>query len=163
MPFASLKEVYGDDFITTIQQNAQEQRPNFQYKSLFNGSLDELENESENINKEIDSFVSDYSNGLETYNNSEPYQEEDNYEDLVEEYETESTKDINCGHLLEHLAKCPKCRLYLEKHFGKQENIQKYIQKKREDQFLDIAIYIVTGIFILFLLDIFVRLGKFMK
>jgi len=163
MPFASLKEVYGDDFITTIQQNAQEQRPNFQYKSLFNGSLDELENESENINKEIESFVSDYSNGLETYNNSEPYQEEDNYEDLVEEYETESAKDINCGHLLEHLAKCPKCRLYLEKHFGKQENIQKYIQKKREDQFLDIAIYIVTGIFILFLLDIFVRLGKFMK
>ena len=117
MPFASLKEVYGDDFITTIQQNAQEQRPNFQYKSLFNGSLDELENESENINKEIESFVSDYSNGLETYNNSEPYQEEDNYEDLVEEYETESAKDINCGHLLEHLAKCPKCRLYLEKHF----------------------------------------------
>ena len=126
MPFASLKEVYGDDFITIIQQSAQEQRPNFQYKSLYNGSLNELENESGDINKEIESFVSDYSNGLETYNNSESYQEEEDYEDLVEEYETESPKDINCGHLLEHLAKCPKCRLYLEKHFGKQENIQKY-------------------------------------
>ena len=67
MPFASLKEVYGDDFVTTIQQNTQQ--PNFQYKSLFNGKLDELETspETENINKEIESFVSDYSNGLESY------------------------------------------------------------------------------------------------
>ncbi len=161
MPFASLKEVYGDDFVTTIQQNTQQ--PNFQYKSLFNGKLDELETSPENINQEIESFVSDYSNGLESYDNSEEYQEEEDYEDLIEGFEDQTTKDINCGHLLEHLAKCPKCRLYLEKHFGKQENIQKYIQRKREDQFLDIAIYIVTGIFILFLLDIFVRLGKFMK
>ena len=161
MPFASLKEVYGDDFVTTIQQNTQQ--PNFQYKSLFNGKLDELETtpQTENINQEIESFVSDYSNGLESYENSEPYEEDD--EDIIESFEDQTTKDINCGHLLEHLAKCPKCRLYLEKHFGKQDNAEEYLRKKREDQFLDIAIYIVTGIFILFLLDIFVRLGKFMK
>jgi hypothetical protein len=163
MPFASLKEVYGDDFVTITQQNTQQ--PNFQYKSLYNGKLDELETspETENINKEIESFVSDYSNGLESYENTEPYEEEEDYEDIIEDFENETTKDINCGHLLEHLAKCPKCRLYLEKHFGKQDNSQEYLRKKREDQFLDIAIYIVTGIFILFLLDIFVRLGKFMK
>ena len=129
MPFASLKEVYGDDFVTTIQQNTQQ--PNFQYKSLYNGKLDELETspETENINQEIESFVSDYSNGLESYENSEPYEEDD--EDIIESFEDQTTKDINCGHLLEHLAKCPKCRLYLEKHFGKQDNAEEYLRKKK--------------------------------
>ena len=85
MPFASLKEVYGDDFVTITQQNTQQ--PNFQYKSLYNGKLDELETspETENINKEIESFVSDYSNGLESYENTEPYYS--SYCDKIDPYD----------------------------------------------------------------------------
>ena len=34
--------------------------------------------------------------------------------------------------------------------------------KKREDM-LDVAIYILTGVFVLFLLDSFMNLGKYLK
>jgi hypothetical protein len=116
----------------------------------------------ESIDQEVENFVSEYSNKLENYEDLENLYEEDFEEDKVMEgFSNQTNNDSDCGHLIEHLAKCPKCRLYLEKHFGGQGNAQKYINKKREDQLLDIAIYVATGIFILFLLDIFVRLGKF--
>lgn len=155
MPFASIKEVYGDDFVVTTQQQP------FIYKSMLNNNE---KYSPESINEEVENFVSEYSNKLENYEDLENLYEEDFEEDkVIEGFGNETNTDSDCGHLIEHLAKCPKCRLYLEKHFGGQGNAQKYINKKREDQLLDIAIYVVTGIFILFLLDIFVRLGKFVS
>jgi|TARA_B100001971_G_scaffold215172_1_gene258806 hypothetical protein len=152
MPFASIKEVYGDDFVVTTQQP-------FIYKSMLNNNE---KYSPESIDQEVENFVSEYSNKLENYEDLENLYEEDFEEDKVMEgFSNQTNNDSDCGHLIEHLAKCPKCRLYLEKHFGGQGNAQKYINKKREDQLLDIAIYVATGIFILFLLDIFVRLGKF--
>ena len=152
MPFASIKEVYGDDFVVTSNQP-------FEYKSVLNNN--EIYS-PETIEKEVENFVSDYSQKLENYDDFEQLYDEDYEEDQVmESFDNDS--DSDCGHLIEHLSKCSKCKLYLEKHFGKQGSIQKYINKKREDQLLDIAIYVATGIFILFLLDIFVRLGKFVN
>ena len=154
MPFASIKEVYGDDFVVTTQQP-------FIYKSMLNNNE---KYSPESIDQEVENFVSEYSNKLENYEDLENLYEEDFEEDKVMEgFSNQTNNDSDCGHLIEHLAKCPKCRLYLEKHFGGQGNAQKYINKKREDQLLDIAIYVATGIFILFLLDIFVRLGKFVS
>jgi hypothetical protein len=154
MPFASIKEVYGDDFVVTTQQP-------FIYKSMLNNNE---KYSPESINEEVENFVSEYSDKLENYEDLENLYEEDFEEDKVMEgFGNQTNTDSDCGHLIEHLAKCPKCRLYLEKHFGGQGNAQKYINKKREDQLLDIAIYVATGIFILFLLDIFVRLGKFVS
>jgi hypothetical protein len=156
MPFASVKEVYGDDFVVTTQQP-------FIYKSMLNNNE---KYSPESINEEVENFVSEYSDKLENYEDLENLYEEDFEEDKVMEgfgNQTINNNDSDCGHLIEHLAQCPKCRLYLEKHFGGQGNAQKYINKKREDQLLDIAIYVATGIFILFLLDIFVRLGKFVS
>jgi len=158
MSYASIKEVYGDDFIVAPNSN----QP-LEYKSVLNNNTKPL---SEKIEKEVENFVSDYSQNLENYDNFEElYDEGYEEEEIIEDFDNDNDNDndSNCGHLIEHLSKCPKCRLYLEKHFGKQDNIQKYIKKKREDQLLDIAIYIATGIFILFLLDIFVRLGKFVN
>jgi|TARA_B100000929_G_scaffold130426_1_gene103243 hypothetical protein len=156
MPFASIKEVYGDDFVVTTQQ----QQP-FIYKSMLNNNE---KYSPESINEEVENFVSEYSDKLENYEDLENLYEEDFEEDkVIEGFGNETNTDSDCGHLIEHLAQCPKCRLYLEKHFGGQGNAQKYINKKREDQLLDIAIYVATGIFILFLLDIFVRLGKFVS
>ena len=155
MPFASIKEVYGDDFVVTTQQQP------FIYKSMLNNNE---KYSPESIDKEVENFVSEYSNKLENYEDLENLYEEDFEEDkVIEGFGNETNTDSDCGHLIEHLAQCPKCRLYLEKHFGGQGNAQKYINKKREDQLLDIAIYVATGIFILFLLDIFVRLGKFVS
>ena len=156
MPFASIKEVYGDDFVVTTQQ----QQP-FIYKSMLNNNE---KYSPESINEEVENFVSEYSDKLENYEDLENLYEEEFEEDkVIEGFGNETNTDSDCGHLIEHLAQCPKCRLYLEKHFGGQGNAQKYINKKREDQLLDIAIYVATGIFILFLLDIFVRLGKFVS
>ena len=154
MPFASIKEVYGDDFVVTTQQP-------FIYKSMLNNNE---KYSPESIDKEVENFVSENSDKLENYEDLENLYEEDFEEDkVIEGFGNETNTDSDCGHLIEHLAQCPKCRLYLEKHFGGQGNAQKYINKKREDQLLDIAIYVATGIFILFLLDIFVRLGKFVS
>lgn len=154
MPFASIKEVYGDDFVVTTQQP-------FIYKSMLNTNE---RYSPEEIGKEVENFVSEYSDKLESYEDLENLYEEDFEEDkVIEGFGNETNTDSDCGHLIEHLAQCPKCRLYLEKHFGGQGNAQKYMNKKREDQLLDIAIYVATGIFILFLLDIFVRLGKFVS
>lgn len=158
MPFASIKEVYGDDFVVKTQQP-------FIYKSMLNNNE---RYSPESIDEEVEAvenFVSEYSDKLENYEDLEDlYEEEDK---VIEGFgnisNTDTHTDSDCGHLIEHLAKCPKCRLYLEKHFGGNGNVQKYINKKREDQLLDIAIYVATGIFILFLLDIFVRLGKFVS
>ena len=153
MPFASIKEVYGDDFVVTTQQ----QQP-FIYKSMLNNNE---KYSPESINEEVENFVSEYSDKLENYEDLENLYEEDFEEDkVIEGFGNETNTDSDCGHLIEHLAQCPKCRLYLEKHFGGQGNAQKYINKKREDQLLDIAIYVATGIFILFLLDIFVMIAR---
>ena len=166
MPFASLKEVYGDDFVTITENTTTDNTPINSYNSIYNINNARKDNlqESSDQNKEVESFVSNYSTKLENYEDLDELYKEEETEDSVLESFQNSTEDSNgCGHLIKHLANCPKCRLYLEKYFGKQESIQRYIAKKREDQFLDIAIYIVSGIFLLFLLDIFVRLGKFLK
>ncbi|SVE19513.1 uncharacterized protein METZ01_LOCUS472367, partial [marine metagenome] len=68
MPFASIKEVYGDDFVVTTQQ----QQP-FIYKSMLNNNE---KYSPESINEEVENFVSEYSDKLENYEDLEDLYEE---------------------------------------------------------------------------------------
>jgi len=61
-----------------------------------------------------------------------------------------------CEDFLKHLEKCSRCRMILIKKFNLLQDPNEY---KRE-QYLDIIIYALSGIFLLFLLDIVLNFGK---
>ena len=49
-----------------------------------------------------------------------------------------------CSTLLKHLSKCEKCRTFVQNKFAPTPDDK---EKKENDEYLDLAIYIVTGIF----------------
>ena len=76
-------------------------------------------------------------------------------EKKIEKFNNEPTiKD--CEDFIRHLEKCRKCRMMLIKKFKLDKNPEDY---KREE-YLDIVIYGLTGIFLLFLIDIILNFGK---
>lgn len=64
---------------------------------------------------------------------------------------------ITCPDIIDHVKYCDVCRksLELEFHEDSPYDIPEHV--------VNAIIYIITGIFILFLLDIFVKLGKMLK
>jgi hypothetical protein len=76
----------------------------------------------------------------------------------------EKMENKNCDKFLEHFLQCNECK-------KKIDNILNINQKKTfvesfkniDDNYLDIFVLILTGIFIIFVLDCFVRLGKNFK
>lgn len=71
-----------------------------------------------------------------------------------------SSGEFDCQKMLDHCAKCEKCRNYLMKKL--KVSPQSSQDKERED-ILNLVIYAMTGIFILFLLDAFMSLGKLLR
>ena len=74
------------------------------------------------------------------------------YQDFEAEEAYDSDDELECMDVLEHIKNCKVCQ-------------SKIIQEKRgpldiPDNVLDILLYTITGIFILFLLDIVLRVGK---
>ena len=76
-------------------------------------------------------------------------------EKKIENFNNEpSIKD--CEDFIRHLEKCRKCRMMLIKKFKLDKNPEDY----KRDEYLDIVIYGLTGIFLLFLIDIILNFGK---
>ena len=63
-----------------------------------------------------------------------------------------------CSIILQHLSKCQKCRAYFQQKFTPQHEQEP--EPEETDEYLDLAIYIVTGIFILFALDILIKFNR---
>jgi hypothetical protein len=61
-----------------------------------------------------------------------------------------------CEKFLEHLEKCSRCRQFLIKKF----KLDKNPEDMKREQYLDLAIFTLSGVFILFLLDIVLNFGK---
>lgn len=76
-------------------------------------------------------------------------------EDVKENYE--NYVDTECDNFLEHILTCEKCKEYILQKYNMKDN------SINNDDMLDVAIYILTGIFVLFILDSFISLGKFLK
>ena len=86
---------------------------------------------------------------------------EHNQPEPQKEYITlKDTEESDCLKFLDHISKCEKCRNFIIKKFKLTAETPE--QKNREEM-LDIAIYILTGVFVLFLLDSFMSLGKYLK
>jgi hypothetical protein len=63
-----------------------------------------------------------------------------------------------CSSILLHLSQCEKCRKFVQSKFAPPKKIED--EEEENDEYLDLAIYIVTGIFILFILDMLMKFGK---
>ena len=63
-----------------------------------------------------------------------------------------------CSIILQHLSKCQKCRAYFQQKFTPKQEPEP--EPEETDEYLDLAIYIVTGIFILFALDILIKFNR---
>lgn len=85
--------------------------------------------------------------------NYEPFknvQPEMVYDTPMQHQESHQDSDITCDDIIEHVMECEYCRSRIlpEDPY----NIPEYLQNT--------ILYVIMGIFILFLLDIFVRIGK---
>lgn len=73
----------------------------------------------------------------------------------IENFNNEPTMK-ECEDFIRHLEKCKRCRMMLIKKF----NLDKKPEDYRREEYLDIVIYGLTGIFLLFLIDIVLNFGK---
>ena len=61
-----------------------------------------------------------------------------------------------CEDFIEHLASCSRCRQFLIKKL----KLDKKPDDIKREQYLDLAIFSLSGVFLLFLLDMVLNLGK---
>ena len=64
-----------------------------------------------------------------------------------------------CSTILKHLSVCAKCRDFIKKKFIPEVQDKQEVESEG-DEYLDLAIYIVTGIFVLFILDMLMKFGR---
>ena len=111
------------------------------------------------------------SNGKQTNNpNTKPISYEKSREyplasenEKIEKFTNEASYgkyQTECSSILTHLSKCEKCRNFVRQKFAPQKPQQEVEEEQKDDEYLDLAIYIVTGIFILFVLDMLLKFGK---
>jgi len=167
MNYASLDEIYDTQTLQVKKNNYNEVMKNLTQKNQRDQRMS-----AENVGEpqaasrssytgygKIENFTSEqpnYTNELDQLTQSidKKYNKEPEVIQIKEDEESE------CLRFLSHISKCEKCRNFIIKKFNIQpENPE---QKNREEM-LDIAIYILTGVFVLFLLDSFMNLGKYLK
>ena len=101
---------------------------------------------------EEDKIIKNIENKIDRdYNQPEPQKEYITLKD---------TEESDCLKFLDHISKCEKCRNFIIKKFKLTAETP---ERKNRQEMLDIAIYILTGVFVLFLLDSFMSLGKYLK
>lgn len=82
----------------------------------------------------------------EKINNMKKRKKKENFQDEIEE----------CQKFIEHLSKCSRCRQFLIKKL----KLNKNPEDIKREQYLDLVIFTLSGVFILFLLDMVLNFGK---
>lgn len=80
----------------------------------------------------------------------------------IEKPKIENFNDVTiaeCEDFLKHLEKCQRCRMFLIKKF----NLDKKPEDLKREQYLDIIIFALSGVFVLFFIDIILNFGKNLK
>jgi len=161
MNYASISEIYDKpvleqrqnsyDYIIKNLVKPQKSEPNQRVPAPLGDSRYTTYKRVENFSNNLEE---DVLKGIEDKIDTEYNKPEKQYITMEED------EDVECGRFLEHIAKCKKCREFIIKKFNLTPKTS--ADKNREDM-LDIAIYILTGVFVLFLLDSFMSLGKYIK
>lgn len=105
-------------------------------------------------------FYESHDDMIEDMVNDEPYHEYIQENKVVNKKIKETFQDnqnniITCELMNNHMESCNECQKKMKTKYTSMEPYKKKI--------LDIIIYVLSGLFILLLLDIFVRLGKVLK
>lgn len=96
------------------------------------------------------------------YEKSREYPLANNTDEKIEKFTNENSYgkyQTECSSILTHLSHCEKCRNFVRQKFAPAKK-EEHQEEEKEEEYLDLAIYIVTGIFILFVLDMLMKFGK---
>ena len=167
MNYASLDELYNNP-INSRRPNTENNYDNIIKKIVYSQKNDKNKtnipdpsgNDENYLNyKDFGDFDNDFQpNDLEKkIENFENKKEEDTISIDLDDLDNENEK---CVKFLDHVSKCEKCRKFIMK---KLNLTTKTKEDKQKEEMLDIVIFILTGIFVLFLLDSFMNLGKYIK
>lgn len=164
MSFAFLDDVYNSDKdendyglivnnILNVDDEPGLKKDNF---TRFN-PVDDQSNELNYSNLASSSNLDDMSRLIEKkYNKKKTEQKENKTTEVPKHKENFKNEIEQCENFLEHLSKCSRCRQFLIKKF----KLDKNPEDIKREQYLDLAIFTLSGVFILFLLDIVLNFGK---
>ena len=164
---ALLKEVWGDDtsFTQTVRHHNEDNiRTNLMNTNYYYGKynddkltyydkqdMDKLPVEVRKIkNQMAEKKYKKRKPKVKVYDRYMSVEEDEN---SAEHFASPDYSDgvMNCASFIKHLRTCKKCQRIMK---------EKYSNGGTNEQIIDIAIYGLTGVFILFLLDMFINLGK---
>jgi hypothetical protein len=165
MSFAFLNDVYENKLLTQTEND---------YNEIVNNLLG-INNEKK-IKKEKDpkkdynytrkTEVKDFTNEVINKNNIDINDIEKTSKYIMNKYDVKNTEKKekepsikDCEDFLKHLERCQRCRFFLIKKL----NLDKNKDEINNEKYLDIVIFALSGIFILFLLDIILDFGKNFK
>lgn len=132
---ALLDEVYGKDFLTSSS--------NVYPSEFYESHTDMLDDMAD------DDLYHSYENEIKKVENIQ--KKEKNKEKKIETF----NKEFTCSDMNSHLLICQVCQKNVKNRYSQLDDSKK--------KMIDVFIFLLLGILILFILDIFVRLGKMMK
>ncbi len=164
MSYSSLLEAYGQDFVDSVTKSQLTNKYQDITNNIVNYNQTSIPSEY-SANQSKDNIENFYDIDQENLNNLDNDSDSESDSDDEESYKDEPFDNMDrdyCNKFLYHLSICSRCREFVKKRFGSGKKIIEMPRKSNQDEFLDIALYIITGIFMLFLLDIFLKLGKYL-
>lgn len=162
MFYASLDEIYDKNTLEMKQNNYDEVIKNLIEQNKRQGYIENDKHEPAGLNRsKFTTYqkVENYTNELDELEKliDEKYNKPD---EKPQEIKIKMKEENDCLKILDHISKCEKCRKFIIEKF---EINPKDPKEKGKEEMLDIVIYILSGIFVLYLLDSFMSLGKFLK
>lgn len=153
MSYAFIEDVYNTNRISNLDND---------YNQIVENILGIKPSNKYNLTKKID--VQDFSNKVPEVEEIEKVKKVEEVKVEHEKSEIKNKKENfnnepsykDCEDFLRHLEKCQRCRMLLIKKF----NLDKKPEDYKREEYLDIVIYALSGVFLLFLIDIILNFGK---
>lgn len=140
---------------------------NTSYPVMYNKNdsmLQDMPSNSNNIDETIlnERSLTEVSTPIEKNNFEEYYMKLKNTLEKKDD-ELVVKEDNECDKFLSHFLECDNCKVKVDKILDIKPNIESFsnlITKNIDDSYLDILGLILIGIFVIFILDCFVKLGR---
>jgi hypothetical protein len=161
MSFAFLDDVYNDDKILKNEKNYglivndilnTDDNPGLK-KQKFTRFTPVNDNDSElnysNLEDMSKYIANKYEKNIKKTKKIKKKEKKENFKNEIKD----------CEDFIAHLSKCSRCRQFLIKKL----KLDKKPDDIKREQYLDLAIFSLSGVFLLFLLDMVLNLGKSMN
>jgi hypothetical protein len=161
MFYASLEEVYDKNTLEAKQNDYDDVIKNLIDQNKRQGYIETEKHEPSGLDRsKFTKFqkVENYTNELDQL--EKLIDTKYNKPEEPQEIKINMKEEPDCLKILDHISKCAKCRQFIIEKFEIKPEDPK---EKSKEEMLDIVIYILSGVFVLYLLESFVNLGKFLK